>query len=43
MSDRFNAYKTALDSKWLTINDVREREGMPPLTPEPTNVEASNE
>ncbi|MCI2148841.1 phage portal protein [Bifidobacterium crudilactis] len=43
MADRFNAYKTALDSKWLTINDVREREGMPPLTPEPTNVEASNE
>ncbi|MGO3357480.1 MAG: phage portal protein [Bifidobacterium crudilactis] len=43
MADRFNAYKTALDSKWLTIDDVREREGMPPLTPEPTNVEASNE
>lgn len=43
MADRFNAYKTALDSKWLTVDDVREREGMPPLTPEPTNVEASNE
>ncbi|MFT9396751.1 MAG: phage portal protein [Bifidobacterium psychraerophilum] len=43
MADRFNAYKTALDSKWLTIDDVREREGMPPLKPEPTNVEASNE
>ncbi|GAA6122009.1 phage portal protein [Bifidobacterium psychraerophilum] len=43
MADRFNAYKTALDSKWLTIDDVREREGMPPLKSEPTNVEASNE
>ncbi|MFT8787212.1 MAG: phage portal protein [Bifidobacterium psychraerophilum] len=43
MADRFNAYKTALDSKWLTIDDVREREGMPPLKSEPTNVEVSNE
>ena len=31
MSDRFNAYKTALDSKWITVNEVRARESYPPL------------
>lgn len=34
MSDRFNAYKTAIDSQWMTINDVRKREGYEPLPAE---------
>lgn len=34
MADRYNAYKTAIGSGWLTVDDVREREGLPPLTPE---------
>ena len=33
MADRYNAYKTAIGSGWLTVDDVREREGLPPLTP----------
>ena len=34
MADRYNAYKTAIGSGWLTVDDVRDREGLPPLTPE---------
>ena len=35
MADRFNAYKTALDSQWMTVNEVRAREALPPLVPAP--------
>ena len=35
MADRFNAYKTALDSQWMTVNEVRAREALPPLIPAP--------
>lgn len=31
MSDRYNAYKTAIDAGFLTVNDIREKEGLPPL------------
>ena len=34
MADRYNAYETAIGSGWLTVDDVREREGLPPLTHE---------
>lgn len=34
MADRYNAYKTAIGSGCLTVDDVRDREGLPPLTPE---------
>mgnify|MGYP002228372942 CR=1 FL=1 len=30
MADRYNAYKTAIGSGWLTVDDVRDREGLPP-------------
>lgn len=32
MSDRFSAYQTAIASGWLTVDEVREREGLPPMT-----------
>lgn len=37
MSDRYAAYKSALDAQWITTNEVRAREGLPPLVaaPEP--------
>lgn len=38
MADRYNAYKTAIGSGWLTVDDVREREGLPPLAPEQAAV-----
>lgn len=40
MSDRFNAYKTALESGWMEINEVRAREALPPLinAPQPEEV-----
>lgn len=31
MNSRYGAYKTALESGWLTIDEVREREGLQPL------------
>lgn len=31
MSDRYSAYSTALGSGWLTINEIREKEYLPPL------------
>ena len=40
MSDRFNAYKTALESGWMEVNEVRAREALPPLVnaPQPEEV-----
>ena len=43
MSDRFNAYKTALDSKWITVNEVRARESYPPLVPAPEPQQIGDE
>jgi HK97 family phage portal protein len=34
MSDRFSAYQTAINSGWLTPDDVRLREGLPPMSDE---------
>lgn len=31
MSSRYAAYRTAIESGWMTTNEVREREGMQPL------------
>ncbi|KFI52625.1 phage portal protein [Bifidobacterium biavatii] len=31
MADRFNAYQTAIASGWMTVNEVRAREALPPL------------
>lgn len=31
MSSRFSAYRTAIEAGWLTVDEVREREGMQPL------------
>ena len=45
MSDRFNAYSTALQSGWLEINEVRAKEALPPLiqAPQPQEQEDVNE
>ncbi len=32
MSDRYNAYKTAIEAGFLTVDDVRRKEGLPALT-----------
>ena len=31
MLTRFNAYKTALDSNWINVDEVREREDLSPM------------
>lgn len=33
-SDRYKAYKTAIDAGWLTVDEVRAREGLPSLKQE---------
>ena len=33
-SDRYNAYKTAIEAGWLTVDEVRAREGLPALNQE---------
>ena len=35
MSDRFNAYKTAIEAGWMDVNEVRAREALPPLIAAP--------
>jgi phage portal protein BeeE len=40
---RYNAYSTALNAGWMTINEVRELEGMGTLDVPPTSpVENTN-
>ena len=31
MLTRFNAYKTALDSNWINIDEIRQREDLSPM------------
>ena len=40
MSDRFNAYKTAIDAGFYTIDEVRGKEGLPALGKGTTNGQA---
>lgn len=43
-ADRYNAHKTALEAGFLTIDEVRDLEGLSPLTPQPaTQEEAPHE
>lgn len=42
MADRFAAYQTALGSGWMTVNEVRAKEALPPLVSEPSMEGASN-
>lgn len=39
MTDRFNAYQTAIAAGWMTVDEVRAREALPPLVamPDKTN------
>ena len=40
MSDRFNAYKTAIDAGFYTLNEVRAKEGLPALQEGQANEQA---
>lgn len=41
MSDRYSAYKTALDSGWLGRDEIRKREGLAPMASAPDRMEAT--
>lgn len=41
MSDRYSAYKTALDSGWLDKDEIRKREGLAPMASTPDRMEAT--
>jgi HK97 family phage portal protein len=41
MSDRYSAYKTALDSGWLGRDEIRKREGLAPMALAPDRMEAT--
>ncbi len=43
MSDRFSAWATAIAAGWLTVDDVRAREGLPPLNQQNQADGVSNE
>lgn len=40
MSDRFNAYKTAIGAGFYTLNEVRAKEGLPALQEGQANEQA---
>lgn len=38
MNSRYTAYRTAIEAGWLTVNEVRDREGLQPLSAEQLNA-----
>jgi HK97 family phage portal protein len=37
--DRYNAHKVALDAGFMTVSEVRELEGLPPLAIDPPDID----